>query len=94
MDLSFLEDEEDEQEVIEVGERDSDTEEDVDGAAGPSGTIVTIRPPGSLPDAKRLRTLSPPAVGWTCKPDVLMADGATAGDVAAAKVFSYKPPLL
>lgn len=96
MDLSFLEDEEDEQEVDGAagGERDSDREEDVDGAAGPSGTFVTIRPPGSLPDAKRLRTLSPPAVGWTCKPDVLMADGATAGDVAAAKVFAYQPPLL
>ena len=46
MDLSFLEDEEDEQEVIEVGERDSDREENVDGAGRTNSTIDVLFPVG------------------------------------------------
>ena len=37
--------------------------------------------------SKRPRTLSPPRVGWTWEPDVLMADGVRAADVAIASVF-------
>ena len=60
------------------------------GAAGSSRTpfVAHVNPVGELPTAKRSRPLSPPPVGWRWELDVLMADGATAGDVAVAKVFS------
>ena len=55
-----------------------------------------ILPAGTMHDAKRLRTHNPPPLGWVWTPDVVMgddSDGATAADLAIAKVFSYGLPL-
>ena len=39
--------------------------------------------------AARSKKLPPPTLGWRWEPAVLQADGATAVDLAAAKVFAY-----
>jgi len=62
---------------------------------GLEGVGATINAPGTLPDAARLRTHAPPPLNeiFSWKPDVIMSDGATAGDAAAAKVFARKDVL-
>ena len=65
------------------------------------GYVVVVHPPGRPREAKRLRTHSPPPQGapaWQFKPDVILGDGATVADAAAARVFAYAdeiqaPPL-
>ena len=57
------------------------------------GARAVILPAGTILDAKRLRTHSPPPLGWKWTPDVVMGDGATAADLAVAKVFSDGLPL-
>ena len=57
------------------------------------GSRAVIHPVGTMLDAKRLRTHSPPPMGWKWTPDVVMSDGATAADLAIAKVFSDGLPL-
>lgn len=49
--------------------------------------VPEVRPPGSLPIAKRTRLLPPPPADWEFLPEVLMGDGATAADVAVARAF-------
>ena len=67
-------------------------EEALDGANAGGRRGVILQP--GLPQApKRLRTHSPPPSGWTCKPDVIMGDGATVLDVASANVFAHAPAL-
>ena len=62
--------------------------------AEPPRHSATIHPPGTLPDAKRLRSHDPPACEeWQWKPKVVMADGATAVDAAVVKVFAYQEGL-
>lgn len=55
--------------------------------AGHEPFAAERQPVGSLPTAKRVRTLSPPPENWEFAPEILMADGATACDVATARVF-------
>jgi hypothetical protein len=54
---------------------------------------AVMRPVGTISDAVRMRTHSPPPAGWKWNPDVVMGDGATAADLAIAKVFSDGQPL-
>ena len=57
------------------------------------GSRAVIHPVGTMLDAVRMRTHSPPPAGWEWNPDVVMGDGATAADLAIAKVFSDGQPL-
>ena len=57
------------------------------------GSRAVIHPVGTTHDAVRMRTHSPPPAGWEWNPDVVMGDGATAADLAIAKVFSDGQPL-
>ena len=71
----------------------SEEEAGVSRVEEPVGARAVINPPGTLLDAVRMRTHSPPPVDWVYKPDVVMGDGATAADLAIAKVFSDGEPL-
>ena len=70
-------------------------EEEVGGSRvqAPVGARAVINPPGTLLDAVRMRTHSPPPVGWVYKSEVVMGDGATAADLAIDKVFLDGQPL-
>lgn len=88
----------DEEEDVAAGADDEDIgdeEEQGGGGGAGGGNRATINPPGALPEAKRLRLHEPPPIGvdWKLAPKVLMADGASAVDAAALKVFTYKEEL-
>ena len=70
-------------------------EEEAEGShvQAPVGSQAIVHPPGTLRDAVRMRTHSPPPHNWVWNPDVLMGDGTTAADLAVAKVFSDGEPL-
>ena len=58
----------------------------------PVGARAVINPLGTLHGAVQMRTHTHPPVGWVYKPEVVMGDGATAADLAIAKVFSDGQP--
>ena len=80
-------------EVQNVDEELALSEEEAPNAANTGGHRGVILQPGQLRAPKRLRTHSPPPSGWTCKPDIIMGDGATVLDVASANVFAHAPAL-